>query len=68
MDIEGRKRIGFLPESPYLYQYLTGREFVTFCAELSHMTKDEIAPAVEETLKKVGMLHAGDARIVSYSK
>ena len=28
-------RVGFLPESPYVYPYLTPREFVTLCGRLS---------------------------------
>src|SRR5262249_46666181 len=32
---EARRRIGFLPENPYVYPYLTPREFVELCGRLS---------------------------------
>src|SRR5512132_2166819 len=32
---EARKNIGFLPENPYVYPYLTPREFVEMCGQLS---------------------------------
>ena len=38
-DNKVKKRIGFLPERPYFYQYLTGKEFLFFYAQLSGMKK-----------------------------
>ena len=35
---EARKNIGFLPENPYVYPYLTPREFVVMCGQLSGMS------------------------------
>src|SRR2546422_8426521 len=32
--VESRRRVGFLPENPYLYDYLTGEEFLDFHARL----------------------------------
>src|SRR5205807_7575471 len=33
-ELELKKKIGFLTERPYFYDYLTGREFQNFCADL----------------------------------
>src|SRR5918912_3695072 len=33
-DISTHARIGYLPEHPYFYDYLTAREFLEYCAEL----------------------------------
>src|SRR5437016_11085167 len=33
-DISMHSRIGYLPENPYFYDYLTAREFLEYCAEL----------------------------------
>src|ERR1044072_2583044 len=33
-DVRMHRRIGYLPESPYLYDYLTARELLEYCAEL----------------------------------
>src|SRR4051812_25669957 len=35
LDREARRRIGFLPERPYFYEHLTGREFLEFYANLT---------------------------------
>ncbi len=33
-DVRMHRRIGYLPENPYFYDYLTARELVAYCAEL----------------------------------
>jgi ABC-2 type transport system ATP-binding protein len=33
-DVSMHKRIGYLPENPYFYDYLTAREFLDYCAEI----------------------------------
>ena len=33
-DVSMHARIGYLPENPYFYDYLTAREFLSYCAEL----------------------------------
>ncbi len=33
-DVSMHSRIGYLPENPYFYDYLTAREFLDYCAEL----------------------------------
>src|SRR5574341_117154 len=33
-DVDVHRRIGFLPEAPYFYDYLTAREFLDYCAQL----------------------------------
>ena len=43
-----RARIGYLPEQPYFYDYLTARELLEYCAELfSYSRADRRARAVE---------------------
>ena len=39
-ETEFRRHIGFLPENPYFYDYLTAREFMQTCATLSGCPKD----------------------------
>lgn len=64
-----RSRIGFLPERPYFYEYLTGREFLRFYGELSTQLKSaELRSRVEYLLKRVGLVHASDRPLRSYSK
>jgi ABC-2 type transport system ATP-binding protein len=61
-------RVGFLPENPYVYPYLTPREFVTLCARLSGVHGRELTPKVERILERVGMGHAMDRAVRALSK
>lgn len=63
-----RRQIGFLPENPYFYEYLTGREILRFYARLSGVPSDEIEPRTALLLDWVGLTHAADARLRTYSK
>jgi ABC-2 type transport system ATP-binding protein len=66
---EVKAKIGFLPERPYFYEYLTGREFLKFYGELSsRLTKSDLKLKVSALLKRVGLEHAGDRPLRSYSK
>ena len=63
-----RRHIGFLPENPYFYDYLTGREILDFYAVLSGVPRARRAGRVERLLDWVGLSHAADARLRTYSK
>lgn len=51
----GRSQVGFLPEQPYFYDYLTGREFLTFYGRLSGLTWREMRTRVDEVSELVSM-------------
>jgi ABC-2 type transport system ATP-binding protein len=61
-------RVGFLPENPYIYPYLTPREFVMLCGRLSGMRGQELVSRVERTLERVGMGYAIDRAVRALSK
>jgi ABC-2 type transport system ATP-binding protein len=63
-----RARLGFLPENPYFYTYLTGREFLTFCADLFNLPAATKKQRVVELLELVHMTHAADTQLRKYSK
>jgi len=63
-----RRHVGFLPENPYFYEYLTGREILAFYARLSGLPRTGRAARVEALLEQVGLAHAADARLRTYSK
>jgi len=63
-----RQHIGFLPENPYFYTYLTSREILDFYAKLSGVPSAERAGRVTTLLERVGLSHAADARLRTYSK
>jgi ABC-2 type transport system ATP-binding protein len=52
-DIEMHARIGYLPENPYFYDYLTAREFLDYCAELFGYDKVERKRRTEDLLRRV---------------
>jgi ABC-2 type transport system ATP-binding protein len=63
-----RRQIGFLPENPYFYDYLTGDEILHFYAKLSGVPRLRRAARVAELLELVGLSRATHARLRSYSK
>lgn len=66
---EVKSKIGFLPERPYFYEYLTGREYLEFCAKLNRLwTKRELCARVDEILEQVELGHASSRALREYSK
>lgn len=64
-----RAKIGFLPERPYFYEHLTGREFLAFYAKLtSAWKKNVLRDRIEQLLAQVDLTHAGDRLLRNYSK
>ncbi|MFM8559360.1 MAG: ABC transporter ATP-binding protein, partial [bacterium] len=67
-DVASRRKLGFLPEQPYFYDYLNGVEYLEFVARLSGLGGREAGAAARRWLGRVGL---GDrARLVlrKYSK
>lgn len=67
-DIETKKSIGYLPENPYFYDYLTGEELLQYMGDLQGLDKNMLPERVEELLEKVNMSHAGKVQLRKYSK
>ncbi len=65
-DIATHKKIGFMPESPLFYQYLTGEEFLDFVATLFKLKNKH--EAITKMLHEVNLTHARHKRIRTYSK
>ncbi len=63
-----RRHVGFLPENPYFYEFLTGREILSFYARLSGVPGARIPERVATLLDWVGLSHAAGARLRTYSK
>ena len=61
-------RVGFLPENPYIYPYLTPREFVSMCGRLNGLGGRAFGAKVETVLAKVGMAEAIDRPVKNLSK
>ena len=54
-DVETRSRIGYLPENPYFYDYLSGRELLEYTAALFGIPPGQAAARSEELLTRVGL-------------
>ena len=67
-ESEFRDQIGFLPENPYFYPFLTAREILDFSARLSGVETRRRAERVAELLAMVHLDHAADMRLKTFSK
>jgi len=61
-------RVGFLPENPYIYPYLTPTEFVEMCGSLSGLRRGVLRDRTRDVLRKVGILYAADRPARKLSK
>ena len=66
--VEARRDVGYLPESPYFYRHLSGRELVRFYAEMCGLRGPALRERVAESLAVVGLTEAADRRVGTYSK
>lgn len=66
--VESRLHVGFLPENPYFYKYLTGAETVEFYGKLCGMRGAALRKRTDELLDLVGLTRARDRRLSGYSK
>lgn len=62
------RKVGFLPENPYVYPYLTPREFVEMCGRLSGLPLKGLRRRAEEVLDQTGVLYAADRPVRRLSK
>ena len=66
--VESREAVGFLPENPYFYKYLSGAETLRFFGRLCGMTGATLKRRTNELLDLVGLNKARDRRLGTYSK
>lgn len=67
-DPEATKRVGYMPENPYVYQYLKPLEFLDLCGRLTGIPGAELRERSEAMVDKVGLRHAVDRPIGKFSK
>ena len=63
-----KAQIGFLPEQPYFYDYLTARELLTYYGQLSGVNASKLSRKVEAVLERVGLGDAGVLQLRKFSK
>ncbi len=67
-DVAVKRNIGFLPEQPYFYDYLTAAEFMDFYGRLFGIGKKERMARAGELLDMVGLSGARDLQLRKFSK
>jgi len=66
-DVSMHARIGYLPENPYFYDYLTAREFLNYCGEL--FGRNNMLARSEELLTRVNLdKKSWDRQLRKFSK
>ncbi len=63
-----RKNVGYLPENPSFYDYLTAREYLVFIGKVFGMDHDHLRKRSEEVLKLLDLWDARNRSIRGYSK
>jgi ABC-2 type transport system ATP-binding protein len=66
--VAARHSVGFLPEAPYFYRYLSGRELVRFYAKVCGVKPSEREERIQSVIDLVGMAEAAHRRVGTYSK
>jgi len=65
--LEARGRLGFVPDRPFLYEQLSAREHLAFCASLYRVPLPEAATRARALLHALDLIDAADQLIESYS-
>jgi len=68
LDPEVRKKIGFLPEQPYFYDYLSAPELLDYYAALSGLSRPDRAKRIGPVLERVGLGDVGKKQLRKFSK
>src|SRR5246127_2508729 len=67
-DPEVKAQVGFLPEQPYFYDYLTAHELLDYYGRLSGVPGKELPPRIEKVLTRVGLPDVAGLQLRKFSK
>jgi ABC-2 type transport system ATP-binding protein len=67
-SIQSRETVGFLPENPYFYKYLTADETLRYFGKLCGLSDVVLKKRIDELIELVGLTHARGRRLGTYSK
>ena len=68
LSARAKENLGYLPENPYFYDYLTAAEFLDFYARLFGLRKKEKVEKIDSLLRLVGMEKARDLQLRKFSR
>ena len=66
--IEAKNLIGYIPDQPFLYDKLTGREFLYFCGGLYKISKNNLKIKIDEIIDQMKIDDWVDKRTEEYSQ
>lgn len=66
--VDSRLNVGYLPEAPYFYRYLSGSELVRFYGRICGVPRKRLDERVREVIDWVGLSAAAHRRVGTYSK
>src|SRR5437016_9423945 len=68
-DVSMHARVGYLPENPYFYDYLTAREFLNYCGALFGLSKNDREARTDILLARVNLdRKSWDRQLRKFSK
>lgn len=65
---EVKRRVGYLPDEPFFYDYLRGREIIRFTGEMHGLTRAEIEAHAQPLIAQLELTDALEEFAVNYSK
>ena len=69
LSMQAKSRLGYLPENPYFYDYLTAVEFLRYYSQLHQIPKADLTDArISPLLERVGLKEAKDLQLRKFSK
>jgi ABC-2 type transport system ATP-binding protein len=67
-DVDVKAQLGYLPENPYFYDYLTGHELLDYFGRLFDIDVEDRKARIKNLLERVGLVEAADLQLRKYSK
>ncbi len=67
-DVDVHRRIGFLPESPYFYDYLTAEEFLRFYGRLAGLDGVKLSQRITSLLETLSLTEVRNRQLRKFSK
>jgi ABC-2 type transport system ATP-binding protein len=67
-SIEAKRKVGYLPENPYFYRFLTGDELLKFFGRLSGLGGQKLDQRIDDLIQLVNLENGRDRPLSAYSK
>ena len=67
-SLAARRTLGYLPENPALYEFLTGEEYLRFAGRLAGLSRRDASARTQQLLEQVGLAGRADRPIRRFSK